>query len=179
MKPSRSKVIIVGAAGSGKDYLKFACSNHGYRISVDTTTRPQREGETDGVDYCFVTKDEFMRKTIDDEFLIWKEFNGWLYGTTMDSWNKDNVFIMSPKALSELPQEQRKQSIVIYLDIAEETRMERQTSREGYPIGELERRIESDRKQFEGFCDFDLRIRNSTFTPDVLVVALKILMSTI
>jgi guanylate kinase len=50
-------------------------------VSVSATTRPPRRGEIDGVDYRFVTDDEFDRLVKDGELLEWAEFAGYRYGT--------------------------------------------------------------------------------------------------
>lgn len=52
------------------------------RFSVSATTREPREGENDGVDYYFLSRDEFREKADKGEFLEWEEFyNGTMYGT--------------------------------------------------------------------------------------------------
>ena len=52
------------------------------RFSVSATTREPREGENDGVDYYFLSRDEFRKKAKKGDFLEWEEFyNGTLYGT--------------------------------------------------------------------------------------------------
>ncbi len=52
------------------------------KFSVSATTREPRDGETDGKDYYFLSKEEFNRQISDGGFLEWEEFyNGTLYGT--------------------------------------------------------------------------------------------------
>ena len=48
---------------------------------VSCTTRPQRPGEVEGIDYFFLTRPEFERRIKAREFLEWTEFSGNLYGT--------------------------------------------------------------------------------------------------
>ena len=50
-------------------------------ITVTTTTRSPRPGETDGVDYCFVTKETFQQMVENDELLEWAEVYGNYYGS--------------------------------------------------------------------------------------------------
>lgn len=50
-------------------------------FSVSVTTRRPRDGERDGVDYLFLSRDEFQRRIDRDEFLEWAEYGGELYGT--------------------------------------------------------------------------------------------------
>src|SRR5699024_1737638 len=50
-------------------------------LSISATTRKPRTGEIDGVNYFFVTRDDFEASIKNNEFLEWAEFNGNLYGT--------------------------------------------------------------------------------------------------
>jgi guanylate kinase len=49
--------------------------------SVSATTRPMREGEREGVDYHFLTREEFLRRRAAGEFLESATYGGHLYGT--------------------------------------------------------------------------------------------------
>lgn len=60
------------------------------KFSVSATTRPPREGETDGVHYWFLTPEEFLQKRDQNLFLEWEEFyNGTFYGTLRESVEND------------------------------------------------------------------------------------------
>ena len=48
------------------------------------TTRAPRPGEVDGVDYYFVSKEEFLKRISENKFLEWAEFVGNYYGTPLD-----------------------------------------------------------------------------------------------
>jgi guanylate kinase len=48
------------------------------------TTRSPRPGEIDGVDYYFVTKEDFLKRIAENKFLEWAEFVGNYYGTPRD-----------------------------------------------------------------------------------------------
>ena len=75
-------LVISGPAGSGKSTVtKFIRENPDYVFSISRTTRYTRPGEVDGVDYYFVTKDEFKQKLAEDDFLEHAEYCGEMYGT--------------------------------------------------------------------------------------------------
>jgi len=76
--------VISAPSGSGKTTLvqKLIASFSDLRFSVSYTTRPPRGAERDGVDYHFVTRDEFQEKIRKAEFLEWAEVHGNLYGTS-------------------------------------------------------------------------------------------------
>lgn len=60
--------VISGSSGVGKGtVLKgFLAQNPEFMLSISCTTRAPRDGEIDGVNYFFLTKDEF-KKCVDDE----------------------------------------------------------------------------------------------------------------
>ena len=55
-------VAIVGASGSGKTQLTLYAKKLGYPVICSYTTRPMREGETNGVEHIFVTADKMPKK---------------------------------------------------------------------------------------------------------------------
>ena len=75
--------VISGSSGVGKGtLLKLFLSKHpDYKLSVSCTTRKPREGEENGINYFFLTKEEFVNLVKNNEFLEWAEFSGNMYGT--------------------------------------------------------------------------------------------------
>jgi guanylate kinase len=59
-------------------------------FSVSATTRPRRETETNGIEYFFITKDEFKQKIEKKEFVEWEKFYDYYYGT-FKSFVDDNI----------------------------------------------------------------------------------------
>ena len=70
--------VISGSSGVGKGtVLKgFLAHNPEFMLSISCTTRAPREGEAHGVNYFFLTKDEFKKCVEDEKFLEWAEFVG-------------------------------------------------------------------------------------------------------
>jgi len=156
------RIILVGRAASGKDYIRKKFEAKGFRYAVSYTTRPPREGEVDGVDYIFISPEEAQAMIKNDDFYEYVEFNGWLYGTSRDQFDYDDVFIMTPSGLAHVDEDSRKKSFVIFIDIDEAIRRERMASR-NMPGDSVDRRIEADRKDFENFTNYDIRITNPDF----------------
>ncbi len=75
-------IVISGPSGAGKGTIckEFIKRNDCY-ISVSATTRSPREGEIDGVNYFFITREEFQKRLAEDDFLEHAEVYGNLYGT--------------------------------------------------------------------------------------------------
>ncbi len=74
--------VFSGPSGCGKTTLCHLLeSRQGATYSISATTRPKRPGERDGVDYHFVSPEEFRRDVEADAFLEWEEVHDNLYGT--------------------------------------------------------------------------------------------------
>ncbi len=75
--------VISGSSGVGKGtVLKgFLDRNPNFMLSISCTTRAPRPGEVDGVNYFFLSKEEFQDCIDKDKFLEWAEFAGNCYGT--------------------------------------------------------------------------------------------------
>jgi len=78
-------LLLSGPSGCGKSSLlkKLYSVIDNYYFSISTTTREPRIGEKDGVDYLFVTKEEFKQDINKVNFLEWAEVHGNYYGTSL------------------------------------------------------------------------------------------------
>lgn len=158
-----NKIILAGKAASGKDHMRKILESRGFIYGISFTTRPPREGEIHGVDYYFLSKDEFNQKTQENFWYEYVEFNGWYYGTSNDQFhNTCNLFIMTPVGISHIKQEDRLSCTIIYIDIPFHTRKDRLLNR-NMPGDSLARRLDADENDFELFNDYDIKINNSSF----------------
>lgn len=74
--------VLSGPGGVGKSTITKALADHPeFWVSVSATTRTPRSGERDGVDYFYISAEEFDRRISANEFLEWAEFAGNKYGT--------------------------------------------------------------------------------------------------
>ena len=75
--------VISGSSGVGKGTVikEFLNKHPEFRLSISCTTRGKREGEVHGVNYFFLSPNEFKECISNDEFLEWAEFSGNHYGT--------------------------------------------------------------------------------------------------
>lgn len=78
-------LVLSGPSGAGKSSLINKIKNDigEYYFSISTTTRPMREGETDGVEYHFVSMEEFKKDMENDFFLEHALVHGNYYGTSI------------------------------------------------------------------------------------------------
>jgi len=79
--------IISAPSGAGKTSLikKLIPTVNNLMVSVSHTTRTQRAGETEGVDYFFMSQNEFKKKINQQEFLEYAQVFDNFYGTTQSS----------------------------------------------------------------------------------------------
>ena len=75
--------VISGSSGVGKGTVinEFMHKHPDFKLSISCTTRSMREGEKDGVNYFFLSPDEFKKCIDNNEFLEWAEFSENCYGT--------------------------------------------------------------------------------------------------
>jgi len=78
-------LVLSGPSGAGKSSLIKKIENEigEYYFSISTTTRPIRDGEVDGVDYHYVSKEEFVKDIENDNFLEHAVVHGNYYGTSL------------------------------------------------------------------------------------------------
>lgn len=159
-------LAIIGKAGSGKDTIlkqvKQRVWGEQLHEVVSYTTRPKRQGEIEGVNYFFVSNEEFTEMTLDGQMIETSCFNDWLYGTAEASLNPDKVNIAvcnieGIKSFLEYPD--LIDLKVIYVNVADKTRLMRQLTREAEPdIHEIVRRYGTDDEDFKCVVNLEAEI---------------------
>ncbi len=79
---NRLLIVLSGPSGVGKDALlkKMEEQKYPFHYVVTVTSRPRRERERDGVDYHFISQQEFQQMIDDGELLEWANVYGNYYG---------------------------------------------------------------------------------------------------
>lgn len=82
--------VLSGPAGVGKGTIIAEVFKQLSDIvySVSCTTREPRQGEINGINYCFLTEEEFRKMIEEDHFLEWAYVHGNRYGTRRESVEK-------------------------------------------------------------------------------------------
>ncbi|CZA30224.1 guanylate kinase [Streptococcus suis] len=86
MKERGLLIVFSGPSGVGKGAVRkeiFESSDNKFEYSVSMTTRPQRPGEVDGVDYFFRSREEFEDLIRQGQMLEYAEYVGNYYGTPL------------------------------------------------------------------------------------------------
>lgn len=145
-------LILMGKTASGKDSVaKELCSNYQLVKIITYTTRPPRHGETDGVDYHFISRSDFQNKIKHNFFVEWKRYetvqDEWLYGTAWSSLEDDGVLILTPQGIKDFFNNTNKVAKVFYIKSSDETIMKRLIAR-GDDRAEATRRLKHDNEDF-------------------------------
>lgn len=75
-------IVVAGPSGVGKSsIIDVVIERTNARFSVSATTKPARTSEVDGIDYHFLTREEFLDAINNNLLIEWAEFAGYLYGT--------------------------------------------------------------------------------------------------
>ncbi|SHR17599.1 guanylate kinase [Mycobacteroides abscessus subsp. abscessus] len=80
-------IVLSGPSGVGKGTVRkevFSQPDTAFEYSISMTTRAPREGEVDGVDYFFKSREEFEQLIKEEKLLEYAEFVGNYYGTPVD-----------------------------------------------------------------------------------------------
>ena len=92
LKKIKGLIVVISApAGSGKTTLckRLLQASPSFISSVSFTTRSPRKNEIEGVDYYFVSREEFEKLVEKNIFVEWTEVHGHLYGTSGDLLKKN------------------------------------------------------------------------------------------
>lgn len=180
-------IAVFGKSGSGKDTLVNACSEKlGYHKIKRLTSRPMREGESQGNPYLFAQDIDLQMDimTNEDNYLEVGVFNEWIYATHVDAL-EDEINIgafdvgavdMMTEALQEFTGMYKTKDYIIipiYLLCQDKTRLIRQLTRETSPdIDEIVRRYASEKDDYKKI-DFEYTTLFSDGTIDELTNILK------
>lgn len=79
-------IVISGPAGTGKGTVvgRLLEKNPNIKLSISKTTRKPRPGEKEGVNYFFVSREQFEEEIKNERFLEYAEYNNNYYGTPKD-----------------------------------------------------------------------------------------------
>lgn len=83
MKSEGLLIVVSGPSGVGKGTVcaKLLAEEPNLKVSISDTTRQPRDGEKNGINYTFITKDQFLTNIDNGAYLEWAEVYGNFYGT--------------------------------------------------------------------------------------------------
>ena len=158
-------IALLGKAGAGKDTVAKVLveNNPEWHMMVSCTTRPMREGEKEGINYYYLTNEEFAKKVLNGEMLEAVCFNNWYYGTDKTTLLPGiNVGVFNPEGydcfLESAKIDPELTVIGFYVDVDDKIRMMRQLTRETDPdVKEICRRYFADLEDFDDIDYLNLK----------------------
>jgi guanylate kinase len=162
-------LILSGPSGCGKSTLlkEVYKDIEDYYFSISTTTRSPRIGEINGVDYFFVSKEEFENDIKNDDFLEYAKVHDNYYGTSLKPINKaleeGKLVIFDIDVQGHEIVRSKLNSIVTSVFITTpslEVLEARLNSRNTDSVEIIEKRIKNAKGEVEYFQDYDYLIIN-------------------
>lgn len=137
-------IILIGPSASGKtEVCKLLCSKFNYKKFITTTTRQIRNKEINGLDYYFISLDEFKNKINNNEFIETVFYNNNYYGTEKKEISLNSVLIVEPNGLKHFNNLKNHSIVSFFLESSKELRKERMLQR-GDNIIDINLRLEND-----------------------------------
>jgi guanylate kinase len=172
-------IILLGESASGKSTVeKELCRNHGMKKIISYTTRQPREGEVDGIDYHFISKEKFNELKKSGFFAEIGYYNGWWYGSAVEDCTDDKVAVLTPHGFRQLKVINGLNITSFYINVPRRDRLIKILQR-GDDIEESYRRSLSDVGQFDGIEDeVDRVIHNDGYLKPSDVIA-EIIINTV
>lgn len=160
-------VCLCGPSGSGKTTCAKLLAEKGYKRRVSSTTRKPRVGETNGVDYNFVSVKEFIDMILCNEFVEYTEYDDNFYGSPkqLDGFE---VRVVEPNGLMSLKTQYPGEVIGFYLEASQEVTSDRVQKRDGGISDTVLRRMAVDYDMIKYDC-FDVIIASEEEIGEKLV----------
>ena len=155
-------LVISGASASGKtEVAHVIAKKYGLKRVITVTTREKRNGEVDGLDYFFVTKEQFLDLIKENKLVEYTIYNNNYYGSKKDQILDNNILVIEAEGLKSYIALKNPRIITFALVADSNTRKQRMISR-GDKLEDVERRLKSDTVVFskENLKGIDFFIEN-------------------
>ena len=165
----RGQLFVVSApSGAGKTTVveRVIAVTPGLRRSRSYTSRRARPGETDGVDYHFVSRDRFEAMIAGGQFLEWAEYSGNLYGTAVVDTERelesgaDLVLVIDVQGARQVRRHRPASVLVFVLPPSADELEARLRSRGEDSEEQIWRRLEVAREEVQAVDEYDYVVVN-------------------
>ncbi len=158
-------IVITGKTASGKDTVvaKLLEKFPDFKKILTTTSRAMREREINGVDYNFISKEDFKKKIENNDFIEYVEYAGNFYGTERDQLisDKNLIWRIDPSRAGKIRDLIDNEVLVIYLTVDDEVVLQRLKKR-NLSQEEIDHRMKDDADFWEKYKDdYDFVVENA------------------
>jgi guanylate kinase len=173
----RGLLFIVSApSGTGKTTLveRLVQVLPNLRMSRSYTSRPARVGERDGVDYNFISRDDFQRRINASEFLEWADVFGNYYGTSLTDVNRllaeeqDVVLVIDVQGARQVKARGVDHAAIFVMPPSFAVLENRLRGRSKDSEEQMQRRLDTARAEASSYVDYDYVVVNDTLEPTVV-----------
>lgn len=184
--------VLMGKSCAGKDTILKELMKRGHKTVVSYTTRPKRKGETDGVEYRFVTMERFTEMVDADEFVEYRSYKSesgvrWWYALPRNGFDlekESKVVIVELFGLEQIKHAFGEENVVsIFINTEGRERLMRSLKRQPFAsdeeVGEMCRRYLSDEEDFSYVYEIcDCQVDSEGFEDSVAIINQIIKMET-
>jgi guanylate kinase len=168
------KLIVISApSGAGKTSIVHFLlgKTDALSFSVSACSRARRDNETDGIDYHFLTVDEFQKEIKEDSFLEWEEvYKNQYYGTLKSEveriWKEGKTVIFDVDVVGgiNIKKQYQKECLSIFIMPPSLAVLEERLQKRGSESKEsLQKRVAKAKEEIEKRKEFDQVILNDDF----------------
>lgn len=165
-------IVIVAPSGTGKSTLikKIMDNIPSLEWSVSSTTRAMREGEVHGRNYYFISKEEFLKRIENDEFVEWAIVHSNYYGTEkvfIDRGleeGKNLLFDLDIQGSDAIKKMYKDDAHIIFIEPPSVEELERRLMQRATDPGHIiQERLKNAKKELVRKDDYDYKVVNDHF----------------
>lgn len=167
-------LVIIGPSASGKtEIVNNLISKYNMKKMVTYTTRSMRPNEVNGIDYHFISKNDFLKKIDEGFFLEYVIYNGNYYGTSISSLSSEKVVIVEASGLKAYIKEAKDKIKIVFVKCDKDIRKKRMIERLD-KMDVISKRLENDDNIFnnkiEALADFVIDTGNNDIETETKLV---------